>query len=517
VRLWNRLRRIRPADDTGSLTLVMLMTLVGSTLSALLLPIALNQLRSTSNEIHRAHALNAAQVGLDVALAAIRAANDGAGAGVRAALPCGPLTGQMGVGSTASYQVTVDYLAVDPQGQSDNWLTANRLPCGAGSGPSSTPAYAALRSQGTDQPAASPSALASRSLRATYMFRTTNQSIPGGLIRAYKTSASIDLCLDAGSGSPASGTNLWMQACSTGSVRQKFAYNPNLTLVLIASKTPSAPLGMCLEAAAPHAVGRNVLFRPCAATTTPAQQWIYNDYANFEGTADGRTADGFCINVRSPNTAGSLVVLGSAASLTCRRAYDNVETFTPEPAVGTGAAGAPARQLVNFNQYARCLEATEQNVNSPYLIDRPCRQAPDPSNVPWEQRWALPALGGAASATGLITTTAPTGLYCMQSPGTTAAGQYVRVAACVPGVTPQNMRWTVFGETGSYPTSYRIQDGYGYCLSPTDPAAAPPDLHPNGVLISKMVVAVCSGSTMQKWNAPPNILQSLPLKDITEK
>ena len=33
---------------------------------------------------------------------------------------------------------------------------------------------------------------------------------------------------------------------------------------------------------------------------------------------------------------------------------------------------------------------------------------------------------------------------------------------------------------------------------------------------SKIIVATCSGSTLQKWNAPPDILQSLPLSNIRE-
>lgn len=37
------------------------------------------------------------------------------------------------------------------------------------------------------------------------------------------------------------------------------------------------------------------------------------------------------------------------------------------------------------------------------------------------------------------------------------------------------------------------------------------------VQIGKRVVATCSGSTLQRWNAPPNILQAIPLLDTAEK
>src|SRR5882757_6113241 len=107
---------IRWADDTGSLIFALLLTLVGISLSALLVPMVLTQVHSTRFAIHRIHALNAAQTGLDVALGHIQAANDGSGGGVYASLPCGPLAGNVGAGGTARYTVGIDYFAVDPIG-----------------------------------------------------------------------------------------------------------------------------------------------------------------------------------------------------------------------------------------------------------------------------------------------------------------------------------------------------------------------------------------------------------------
>ena len=152
------------------------------------------------------------------------------------------------------------------------------------------------------------------------------------------------------------------------------------------------------------------------------------------------------------------------------------------------------------------------------LIAWPCQQAPDPAAVAWSQRWALPAVAtGATSGTGLITTEPTSGRRCLRSPGSTGAGQYVTLTGCPAGAPPTELRWTVTGDTGSYATSYRITDGYGFCLAPTDPFATPPDLYPIGQQISKVVVAPCDGSTRLKWNSPANILQSSPLLDIGEK
>lgn len=505
----------RSSDDTGSLALAMLLTLVGVMLSALLLPMVLNQIRSTREEGQRVVALHAAQAGLDVGLGHIRAADNGSGAGVLANLPCGPLSGSVGGGGPGRYQVTINYFTTDPQGKSDSWIATNRLTCLSGGGTASAPAYALLRAQGTDRPGTTFPTGDTRVLQGTYTIRTTNQNIAGGLIHVYKTATSLDLCMDAGSGSPTAGTNLQMQPCSPGSSEQTFAYHPNLTLVLVSSKTPSMPLGMCLEAGSPHAVGNIVEFQPCGTTTLTRQQWSINDSANIEGTTDGRTLNGYCFNVQNQNTPGSYVILANGSG--CRRGYDNIQTFSPEAAVGAGAAGPAVGQLVNFKQFGRCLDVTEQNVNYSYLISWPCKQAPDPANVLWNQKWALPAFAsGASSGTGRITTNAPSGLHCLDSPLSTALGTYVVVNQCPGSGTPPDMRWTVYGDTGEYETAYRIIDNNGYCLQPTDPAATPPDFYPNGQKISKLVVATCSASTLQKWNAPPNILQSTPLKDIAE-
>ena len=72
-------------------------------------------------------------------------------------------------------------------------------------------------------------------------------------------------------------------------------------------------------------------------------------------------------------------------------------------------------------------------------------------------------------------------------------------------------------DTGTYATSYRLADGYGNCLTATDPGATPADLYPGGRQISKLVVAACDGNARQKWNAPPGALHALPLIDVAEQ
>src|SRR5207253_1331455 len=157
----------------------------------------------------------------------------------------------------------------------------------------------------------------------SYIFKTTNANITGGLVHVYKTATSNDLCMDAGSATPAVGTPVRVQPCSPGNTQQKFSYNMNLTLQLTASVTAANALGMCLDAG-----------------------------------------------------------------------------------VGAGAAGPSTGQIVNFNQFGRCIDVTDQNVSSTFLIVWPCKQAPNVASLTWNQRWTGPAIpGGLTSATGRISTT----------------------------------------------------------------------------------------------------------------
>lgn len=508
-------------DDRGSLPIALLVSMVGILLSTLLVNTVIGQATNTRDQIARVAALNAAQTGLDVALAHIRSAVDSEGGGLLAGLPCADLAGTVAAVTgavKAGYRVEIGYYPVDPQNRSLTWLGLNTIRCLAGAGVLSTPRYALLRSTGTYTPssASTPGQRTVRTLQGTYAFKTSDQNIAGGLIHIYQAPSTTDLCIDAGSGSPIAGTAVTMQPCSTGSVAQTWAYNMNLTLTLVSSITPTMPLGLCLDAGTPQAIGKIVYLQPCAVTTLPQQQWSYNDSANFEGTSNGSTLNGYCFNVQSPDVAGSFLVLADTAGSKCRSGTNNVQNFYPEQTTGAGAAGEAANQLVDFKQFGRCLDVTNQKVNATYLISWQCKQAPNPANVAWNQKWTTPALvEGPTGSSGLITTTKG-GLYCLTSPRSTVRGQYVTISNCELSSQAENLQWQVYRNTGTYATSYTIVDKSGYCLSPTDPNATDPDLYSVGQQISKIVVAACDGSTLQKWNAPPSILSALPLKDISE-
>jgi hypothetical protein len=523
------MRSWRRRGDDGSLPIAVLITIVGVSLGGLLTSMVVNAISDSNLTARRVLALHAAQAGLDVGLAQVRGAvktnaATGAEEGARAQLPCTALTGTVGAGNDSSYSVSVAYYRTDPQGQDAAWLDDNAITCATVSGPQYVPAYARFTSVGT---AVTNGHTMTRTLSGTYVLHTTNANIYGGLIHAYRTSSSVkDYCIAAASGDPSS-SEVTMQLCSPGAVSQTWAYTDNLQIVLVASQKPSRPLGLCLEAGTTHTTGNVVTVQPCQGTKPSMyrQQWSFNGSAEFVGSelTAGTDTDGSCFYRAADGAADSqlLLIVNSSA---CNTSSVNARRWSPDAAVGAGMAASPAGQavgqLVNYNQFGRCLDVTEKNVNLGHLIAWPCKQNPNPAKVEWNQRYDLPALDSSKAgtadnhATGTITTNNGT-LYCLTSPSSVALYQYVQTKTCTGN---NNQEWTVYGETNRYATSYQIVDGTGkYCLQPRDPKAADPDFYyPTTYKISKIYVAECNGSTLQKWNADQNVIAALALKDVKE-
>ncbi|MGX6602040.1 hypothetical protein ACWKSP_07900 [Micromonosporaceae bacterium Da 78-11] len=546
---------MRRLDDRGSMPLAMLVVTIGMALSGTLAAIVVTQVQTGDFDARRVQALHAAQAGLDAGLAAVRGAVDSTtGKGDTALLPCGPLNGTLGDGSTASYTVTITYYGKDPQGKA--WV--NNAPpidglilCGDARNKNPGPGFVLFDAVGT----AVRGATAKRELRGTYVVHTDNTNISGGLFHVYHLTSNLnDLCFDAGSAEPTPGTPLTVKFCNAGGTSQTWAYNENLQIVLIASQTPDRSSGMCVDAGGyarkvPSAtVIIPVLLQPCQFVQpgqVPGQglfrqMWSFNDNANLIGSnSTGTDTDGYCLNVQTPDSPGSAVIL----TKTCAGGYNNVNTFAADANVGAGQAasqkpGKYVGQLINYNQFGRCLDDTGNNKDAVNMIAWPCKQNPNPTKVAWNQRYIFPTLPSVADpkidgtdanhVTGTIIMTwpnpgAPTATppvpassdsYCVQSPLSIAVGQYVTTKLCNGGL---NQQWTVYGHTGHYATSYTFVDSTGkYCLQPRDPTATPSDIFQAVNLISKIYVGVCSGSTLQKWNADKNVVDAMSLKDVGE-
>jgi hypothetical protein len=509
----------------------LLLMFLATALAGLMTPVLLISMNGTRADQRRVAEIAAAQAGVDVAIAQIRAADDNTGpnstngltVGVLSKLPCS-LTGAVSAAGNSRYSVTIQYYTSDPRGQNTTWLSTNKIQCIQSAGARTAPAFALLLSQGTDQATGDFSTVQTRTVQGTYDFQTTNANIAGGLMHAYN-SGNIDLCMDAGSSSPSAGTSVTMQPCTAGKAQQTWAYGQYLTISLVSTQVGGSA-GMCIDGgASPEAVNTVVRVQPCGQTIKPQQQWSLNDSAALQGTDNGTSLNSFCLNEKTPDVKGGLLIVGTACGGGAG-SYSSTDNWQPDASVGAGAAGASTGQLVNFSEFGRCLDVTNQSTSSTYMIIWPCKQQPDPTKISWNQRWTLPTTSPDSTqgitGVGRITVNPSNTLYCLQSPlsvATGTTGPYVYVVsstACTSGPLPNNMKWTVYGKTSSYATSYEITDSSGNCLQPTDPKATPPDFFTSGSDISKSIVAKCNGSTLQKWNAPPNILDASPLKNVGE-
>lgn len=512
----------RRDDDRGSLPMAVLLITVGMGLSGLLAATVNAQILTTRATVHSSEAIDAAQSGLDVALGHLRLATAADGTGDFRKLPCGPYTGAVNPATDQTYAVSIAYLTAEPPAGDVAWAQANKLPCAAGGNlGAGSPVYVQLSSSGRALGTGTP-----RTVTATYTLHSrTRENIAGGLIHLYGPH-DPDLCFAGPSATPAAGDPVTMQLCDSAADAQRFAYESALNLVLVSSRA-NGSTGMCLDAA--PADREPVVFRPCAAAPVPRQQWSLNDRANFEGTTNGTDLNAQCFHLENPGQAGSRIVLHAEATdppgtsqydRACYSDYTDNRSFAPDAAVGTGRAGPGTSQLVNFQQFGRCLDVSGDDVNAGFLVIWPCKQKPG-GMIQWNQVWRLPAIApGATSGTGPIRlhNDRDGQDYCLISPGSTAAGRYVSVQLCPPGTPGPALQWTRYAATGVFGTAYRIESAYQapsgqtWCLSGTGST----DYWQGHGDVSKAVLAACDGSTLQKWNAAPMVLQAA-LTDLSER
>ncbi|MCO8273977.1 ricin-type beta-trefoil lectin domain protein [Actinoplanes sp. TRM 88003] len=535
---------IRLRDSRGSLPLAMLLSLVGVGAAALLGAVVASQVSTTRYDINRSAAISAAQSGIETSLAQMRAVPvNASGDALLATVPCaatvtGPslkLAGTVSPGQLANFAVNIYYLTSTPPAGTDpeTWARSNRLGCGGAGGPSIVPMYALISSTGT-------AGGSTRTLLATYLFQSrTKPNVPGGTIKVYNSDQCVTAPREATGTTPLTvGAPVVLATCDASDPKQSFTYNPTLQVQLKGSEgSPNFPNGACVSAVSVNLTP--VTFADCDATKR-VQIWSLNNRDNFEGTTDGINPNGKCFNVDwttvPPRVLINNVIAGNANRVAGTQGdgtdgtpcsgtsgdYTKYKTFFPDASAGTGAAGDVTKQLVNYDQFGRCLDVTANTWTYAFMVIFPCKQAPN-KVIQWNQVWFLPQVAvGGTSATGRVYVKGSDGVttYCLYSPGSTAWGQYVKLAVCnVNSAIPANQLWTRTVFTGISQNSYRIESTFNtsaaapYCLmpSPTDYWDQFTAMH-----ISKLVLGVCSGINLQKWNASPSILSSV-VSDYQEK
>jgi hypothetical protein len=550
--LASRARALRN-DDRGSLPLLMLVMIVTVALGGVMMATTINTAHVSSFSQDRVQEIHAAQTGIDTAVGQLRGARSSTDTtvGDSGRLPCGPWSGQADDAGHGSYATTIAYYDVDPAtlDTNDRDSTTDRggqkMLC-TSAGPYNslthvrTPKYALITSTGTVASGGS------RTLQTTYNFQVLDQNIPGGQIRLYPASSTqpTQWCMDAGS-NPAVGIAVTLQACTQSNPpapQQVWEYRADLSIELVESVTNPTSAGLCLDTGTSptsHPSGAAMLLERCRvadagvcpAGTTPAayhqanpndtcavspwnQQWSVDDNGHLEGAkTDQSDIDGMCINAGSQTQGVGLTLAGCAGGTT-----DPAQTWIPSPTTGAGMASAANQQLVNFQQFATCLDDTGQDVNSSYMILYTCKQNPNPAKIAFNQRF-IPAPALSAGPTAVLLTVVQNGTtYCLKSPKATGGYPVLVQRGSSSGQCPASVTaagssspfvWTVSQLYSSnaqtdelpYATRYTIKDSSAtpLCLSP----GLANDLL-NGAYY-KAIVTACNGSTAQKWNASSSL------------
>ena len=502
-------------EDGIALMLVTMVVLVVASLSVLALGAITVQAKPTQFERKDLQTINAAEAGLDAALATIRNATYIEGVAVygdRAQLPC--WTNYLGqvvsaTGLALNYAVTIQYFKTDPSQQTPAWRLLNALSCLPGIGTAITPSEAYITSSGTG-PAlpGQAAAVGNRTIQSVYTFSTTNPNLPGGLIKDPN-----GLCY---AGTATTGGAVTLQTCLAGADTQMWAYTSTFLLVLTSTRNADGSGGMCLSANPGTASKINATMQPCAALANDyTQKWGVNgsDPVHFFGHLTANYNSTWCLGAVTVNSVGSPL---SADNSTCGTGNKGVY---PQASVGAGAAGTTTTsvaavdgqplQWVNYQEFGRCFDDTSWNLNTRSEIVYPCKQDPmlgavSAASPGWNEVFTWSSTNhhfwlNAASSSG-VPSSPPNPAYCMRSPGT--SGGYVTFSTLCSSITTAmqpNFTWTVNRDTGSTPTSYTIVDSFGRCLSngPANPS--------NASAYSSVITATCDGGSGEKWNAPPNL------------
>jgi hypothetical protein len=531
-----------------SVTIILMVVL--SIITLTMMTGAAGQLQLSGTTANRNVALEGALAGVQAVVANIRAASI-SGFVVLGELPCSNVSGETNSSGGSSFVASVQYEDVTPAG------AYTKVSCTQGQGPAAPAAgnflvQAVITSCSPatacpNGPTSAPTDNGTwRRIVSTYDFDTDYSNVPGGLIYSY----SHDECLEATNPSDVLGVSTsYLEvttSCSTSNPNEWFAYTQqwNLQIVLDgAYYCVQDPLDELVPLTSPIPIIEN-------CTSDAVAQWGVNDNGGIQGVATTGSPtgqpytssgnQGACLENPNPNNTGSTTgdaTVGSTATdgNTCDGSMSNDFTWQMSSAVGAGDSQPPSgslfggtNQLVNFQEFGYCMDVTNQDVSSTFLIDYMCKQFPDvtyvsqtyPGYPTWNQRWCFqPSSTG--SDTGLLytpytqsgqvtTCVGPSSpdLYCLTSPAQQPASQYpsayVTVTSCDINTSfssqPTDLDWTEWGATGVSKTEYTWTDHAGYCLEANTSNKQEPS--GNGDSFSTIQVDTCNGSYEQKWNAP---------------
>ncbi|HEX4057416.1 MAG TPA: hypothetical protein VHX87_03750 [Galbitalea sp.] len=486
-----------------------------------------------------------AQAGIQAALSIIRSGStldttSGNYYGDPTKMPCTVTGTSNGLSDGNSYSVSIAYFTLDPTGQSASWITTNQLACKTGTlaqygtsayGLSTTPKYALITSAGTATQIPVVTTQANRSITALYTFQVSTANILGGLIynngqtaclQAVKAASGQAIAFVAASSCSSTGTNAALQLWS---------YTTNWQIALTSTEVGGVVTTASLCITGPTVSGgatQNALLKSCQKSTASArwnQLWSWTGSYTWEGELSDISGPNGNAWLSPPYADGTSPI---GKDLEVVNATSPIGTMAPSAQVGAGAASYDKDQIVNYAEFGRCTDVTNQpqpDTDAYPMIDYPCKQDPTggTTNITWNQLWYYCEVGDA----GCDTTVDPTNQqiyvlynnsasskYCLTTPSTTAsnprpttpattaANQFPYFAACATsGALVAQQNWDRVYVGDDYLDSYLFVDTYGRCLEANSSDIFSGD-------ISYITVNSCTGASYQKWNAPPTYTDS---------
>lgn len=507
-RLAHRVARRVAKDDRGiaMMTSIMLM-LIATALTVLVLGIVVSQVTPTQFARKNSRTVFAAEAGMNAALAQVRSAAGapdftGAVYGDRTKLPCtvnGPVTSS---GATLTYNVSVQYFKENPTGRSAAWRATNAIPCTPGAGTTVQPTHAAITAEGlADGVTGMATDAGDRTIATVYQFQVTNSNVAGGLIYSFGDG----YCLEA-DGTTVGSTITYVPKvdCGTDDVHQLWLYESDYKIKLASSLLGGVgQVPLCITGP-PTSTSSTVTakLQACIAAPDTArwnQLWSWEGGARWKGENPAITDySTYCLF----SGASSGVPGGRKLHIGTSCASDSAwGSFNPDPRVGAGAASASTKQIVNYLEFGRCFDVTDQQVGKAFMIVYPCKQDPSTggTKLNWNHKWyySEPAPGVASAGPQniyVLENNSTSSKYCLMSPPAGANPAYVTLTSACSS-TAANQKWTRYRDTGTYSTGYTFVDNLGRCIALGDKYNS---------AWSKIVVSSCTGGPEQKWNAPPD-------------
>lgn len=486
----------RSAHD-GERGSALLMTVIFSVFAGgvmlVLLTVLLSQAQAAQLAQKNTRTGYAAQAGIQSTLSVLRSNTKTVGVGPSAVTYGDPtklpstLTGTVdGVaGSTLGYSVTLTYYQLDPTARSDAWLAANALPYPLSADLTKQPKYVRIVSQGSDSAASG----GTRTITALYTFTTTTVNIPGGLIRNTDSTR----CLKATSATAGSTINVVPIAQCTDNTLNMWVYDTDYKLKL-ASTVKSATV-LCIT-------GRqwgtstnqvNATLRACAATNKAAhgnQLWSWEPPGSWVSQNEANTSRGG----RWLGISGTTVIERTTAAA----------SFEPSPSVGAGAASIDTKQIVNFSEFGRCMDVTDEQISKSFMIIYPCKQDPTGTgnDLRWNHKWNYSEPTGSAkssAAQAIYVRAADNKYYCLTTRTLSSGNTDVYFVACSNPTNASSLnnqqKFIRNTDTVNALNAYTFQ----LASNPSMCLAAVPE---PGYAWSHLRLIACNGSATQKWNAP---------------